>query len=196
MKSEIYKKSLRKKWYIKINTKHPDGDAYCGIVLTETRTFVVIAEYSEIEYDGIAVIPKKYIKSVRDGKNEKCLNEILRFNGQIKKAKAPKWLMSCETVQSIIAELMKRDIWPSVEMISEDGKNSAMYLGAIVGHDNETLFGQYAYSSDGKWEKEYILPFSGIFKIDLNDRYTKHFNKYMRSKTKTFPWETKKFKKA
>lgn len=186
--SKTYKKSIKKQWYIKFNTKHPDGDSYYGFVLKEAESFIVIASFSELEYDGITILTKKYIKSLRDGENEKCINEILRFNGQIKKVKNFKWLDKCETMECIIKELMRRDVWPTIEVVSSDLKNSALYLGPIVGHGHKS-FGLFGYSGSGKWEKEYILSFSHIFKIDLDTSYAKHFNNYMRIKTKVFPWE-------
>ena len=65
--SNVYKKSIKKRWQIKINTKHPDGDSYYGLVLKETRSFIVMASFSELEYDGITVecAPKVGHRSVK-----------------------------------------------------------------------------------------------------------------------------------
>lgn len=179
--SQVYKKSLNKKWLVRFITKHPDGDCYDGIVLKEAKDFIVIASENDFEFDGILILSKKFIKGFRDGKFEKCFNEIIRFNSQIKKIKLPTWLNKCQHIKNIFQEIKNHNIWPLVEIVFNKGKKSDFYIGLILG-GNEKEVGVRGYNAMGKWEKEYVLDYNEILRISFNDKYSKHFNNFMKSR--------------
>jgi len=179
--AEVYKKSLKRKWLIRLKTKHPDGDCYDGIILKETESFIIIAAELDFEFDGILILAKKYIKGYRDAKFEKCGNEIIRFNGQLKKIKLPSWLNQCNKMEDVFREIKRHDIWPLVEILFNKNKESAFYMGSITG-GNIKEFGIRSYDATGKWEKEYILNYDEVLRIGFHDKYSTNFNNFMKRK--------------
>jgi hypothetical protein len=91
------------------------------------------------------------------------------------------WLNRCESLVDVLRELQQRDIWPGIEIVWEDdeGPESAYYLGPVVYVEDE-LFGIHCYDGVGEWEEVYEIEFGDLFKISIDDSYTKHFNAYMR----------------
>ena len=176
---EKYNKSLSKEWSIRIRTKHPDGDNYDGVITHVKSSFIVLREEKEFEFDGVIILPKRSIKSIRDGKFDKCCNEILRQNGQIKRLHPTRWLDSCETIADVIETLMKRDIWPGVETLSPNGKDYPFYIGPVI-QTGPKAFSILGYDAAGRWEAEHELNYDEIFRIEFDSSYCKHFNKYMK----------------
>jgi hypothetical protein len=176
-----YKKSLDEQWCTRFKTGHPGGDRYDGVVMQIKPDFIVLREEEAFEFDGVVILAKKFIKGFRDGKYERCVNQILRENGAIKKLRAPRWLDSCETLQQVLTTLMRRDIWPGVEIVYNEGADSAFYLGVISGAEDEQ-FSIRSYDAAGKWEKNSVLDYDEIFKIEFNSKYCNHFNAHMKLK--------------
>lgn len=181
--ADVYKKSLKKKQVVRFITKHPEGDCYDGVVVKDAKSFIAIALTDDFEFDGITILAKKYIKGYRDGEDEKCYNEIIKFNGQINKIKVPTWLKNCKTLEDIARQFKKLNIWPAIEVLFDKGKDSALFIGPVLGGNNKE-FELYCYDAAGKWEDGYVLAYKEIFKIEFNYKYCKHFNKYMKSKIK------------
>ena len=179
-----YNKSLTEKWCMRFKTRHPDGDNYDGIVTHVKPGFIVMREEENFELDGVIILPKRFIKGFRDAKNEQCCNEILRHHGALQKLRPVRWLNSCETIPQVVAGMMRRDIWPGVETISEQGGESAFYLGPITGADSDH-FSLRCYDAAGEWEKEYELGYDEIFRIEFDSKYCNHFNEYMKSRDGT-----------
>jgi hypothetical protein len=180
--AQKYSKSLAEQWLMRFKTKHPDGDNYDGVVTHIKSAFVVLREEKDFEWDGIIILPKRIIKGIRDGRYDRCYNQILRQNGAMKKLRSPGWLNSCETIPQVCASLMKRDIWPAIEIIFDDGAESAYYLGPITRVDEDRFFLRY-YDAAGKWGKVYELDYDEVFKIEFDSRYCNHFNAYMKSES-------------
>lgn len=176
-----YKKSLAEQWCMRFKAHHPDGEKnYDGIVTHIKRTFIVVRPEVDFELDGSAILMKKHIKGYRDDQFDQCFNEILRENGALKSLDELPWLENCETVPQVLAEIQRRDIWPGIEILFKNTM-SAFYLGPIT-RCNQDDFSILCYSAAGNWEKEYQLPYSEIFRIDLESRYCIHFNAYMRKR--------------
>lgn len=178
-----YKKSKEKKWSLRFNTYHPDGDRYYGIVTHIQKRFIILRKHDEFEFNGTLVLTKKVIKGYRDSKFEACANEILRHNGNLKQAKSPRWLDNCTTIKQVLEKLQKRDIWPAVEIIFRIKKKTEtlFYIGKIT-RFGKNAFWIYDYGADGKWQKEYKIRYDEIFRIEFDDLYTRHFNAYMRER--------------
>jgi hypothetical protein len=176
-----YKKSLDEQWCARFKTGHPGGDKYDGVVMQIKPDFIVLREEEAFEFDGVVILAKKFIRGFRDGKYERCANEILRENGAIKKLRVPRWLDSCEAIPQALAAMMRRDIWPAIEIIYNEGGDSAFYLGVITGIEDEQ-FSIKSYDAAGKWEKNFVLSYEEIFKIEFDSRYCNHFNAHMKSK--------------
>jgi hypothetical protein len=177
-----YKKSLDKQWAIRFRTRHPEGDNYDGVVTQIERSFIVMREIINFDFDGTLVLPKSALEGYRDGKFEACCNRILRFNGNIKKARNPKWLSSCASIQDVLKQLMSRDIWPVVEILySLDGKiETDFFIGPIV-RIEDNRFWINDYDASGKWGEKEEIGIKEILRIQFNDTYSTEFNKYMRS---------------
>jgi len=171
-------KSLTAKYCIRFATNHPDGDEYDGIVIHKTNTLVFISVVDDFEVDGMLVLPRKRIAKVRDSEYEECENRIIRGNSEIRKVKTPKWLNNIKTMKDYIKYLLKRKIWPIVEMIDSDNNNS-LYIGPLISAGN-TSFTINCYDATGEWEQEYTLPYSEIFKVEIDSKYANHFNSYMK----------------
>ncbi len=173
-------KSKKQKLSLRFGTHHPCAETLDGYVVDIQKSHIVLCTQDDFRLDGITILPIKRIIKCRDGKFEACINKILRMNGVQKKAKVPKWLARCETIQEVLRALMKRDIWPGVEILFNKGKRSAYYLGPItdVGADQ---FSIRCYDAAGRWEKTYQLGIIEIFKLNFGDHYSKVFNKFMRA---------------
>lgn len=182
--TQTYNKSLAEKWSVRFRTKHPDGDHYDGVVTHIKPTFVVLREMIDFEFGGVIILPRRAVKSVRDGKFESCRNRILHHNGAIRKMRVPRWLDACETIPQVLSALMRRDIWPSIETVFDQGTRSAFYVGPITEVTvDECLIN--CYDAAGKWESIYHLGYDEIFKIEFDGKYEKHFTAYMKSQLKS-----------
>lgn len=177
-----YKKSLDKQWAMRFRTRHPKGDSYDGIVTHIERSFIVMREIHNFDFDGTLILLKRWIKGYRDGKYEDCCNRILRFNGHIKKACNPKWLDNCSSIPDVLKRLMSKKIWPIVEILfSLDGKiETDFFIGPIVGIENDRFWIQ-DYDASGKWGEKEEIEFKEILRIEFNDGYSREFNKFMRN---------------
>lgn len=180
--AQKYSKSLNEQWCLRFNTRHPEGDNYAGIVTHIKPDFIVLREERDFELDGLVVLPKKFIKGCRDGRFERCQNQILRENGAIKKLRAPRWLDGCATLPQLFAALMQRDIWPGVETIFNQGADSAFYLGPITRLTDDHFFLK-SYDAAGKWEKNYALAYDEVFRVEFDSKYCNHFNAYMKARS-------------
>ena len=182
--AEVYKKSLKKKWLVRLKTKYPDNGAYNGVVLKETKDFVVLCVEYDLEWNGMLILAKKFISGFRDGKFEKTLNAILHHSGQIRKVSLPKWLVKCETFEDVFKNCLKRKVWPCVEILFKERKlKSAFFVGKVInGNENQVFF--QSYDATGEWEKEWVIEFKEILSVGFNDSYTTHFNAFMRAKDK------------
>ena len=179
--AQKYSKSLAEQWCMRFKTTHPDGDNYDGVITHIKPRFIVLREERDFEFDGVIILTKRFIQGVRDGRYERCSNQILRQNGAMKKLRSPGWLDSCETIPHVYTSMMKRNMWPGVEIIFNDGAESAFYLGPITRITDDSFFLR-CYDAAGKWEKNYELNYDEVFRIEFDSRYCNHFNAYMKSR--------------
>jgi hypothetical protein len=177
--AEKYRKSLDEKWCLRFKTRHPDGDIYDGIVTQIKSGFIVLREEEDFDFDGIIILPKKYVKGYRDGEYDQCCNEILRESGVLRKARSPSWLDAYETLPEVIRKLKRRDIWPGVEIVFNGDSETAFYIGPIT-RTADDYFYLRCYDAAGKWEKEYKLTYDEIFRFEIDSKYCNKFNAYMR----------------
>ena len=173
-------KSINEQWCMRFKTQHPDGDKFDGVVTQIEHDFIVLREIADFEFDGAIVFPKKGITGYRDGKYDTCCNHILRQNGAIDQLSAPSWLKNCSTIPDVLSEIARRDIWPGVEALLDNGTDSALYIGPIL-EVGATSFKLESYDAAGGWENVYELEYDDVFKIELDSRYCNHFNAYMRT---------------
>jgi hypothetical protein len=177
-------KSCRQKWAIHINTTHPDKDTYGAIVLTHSKSLVVFQEERAFELDGINILPRTSIESVRDTEVEQCCNLILRENGQMRRLSGAKWIRELKTIRQAIQVLYQRKIWPAIEVVWDD--QSALYIGPITAVTNRN-FRLLCYDAAGEWEKEYTIAHREVFRIDFWGAYTNHFNAHMKASSNPVP---------
>lgn len=176
-----YEKSLASNWSIRVKTKDQIGDNYDGVIFNIKEDFIALREERDFEFDGIIILVKKFIKSCRDGKIEKCCNEILKINDEIKKIDKPEWLNNCENIKQVLEKMMERDIWPGVETLFKLNKKvqTAFYLGPITNCDKMSFFLK-CYDASGKWEKVYKINYDEVFRIEFDSKYCNRFNHYMK----------------
>lgn len=174
------KKSLSEKWFMRFKTFHPDGDAYDGIVTHIGDDFFAMRVFSSFEMEGLQILAKWGVRGTRDGKFERCFNEIMTRNGELGKLEMPDWIKECETLRDVFVQVSERDIWPAVET-NAMSQASAFYLGPVT-KVRKKSFDLYCYDAAGKWEANYRVRFDEVFRVELDSAYTNHFNAYMRSK--------------
>lgn len=176
-----YRKSIEQRWVIRLKTIHPAGSAFEGVVLHNGRNFVVLAEMDQLEFNGLVVLPKRVISGCRDGVFERVSNQIVRDNGALKRLKLPAWLGACNTLREVLGAVQRKGIWPAVEILYHEDKYSALYLGPLTRISGTRLW-QHCYDAAGEWEKEYAYTEYEVFRIELQSRYCRHFNRYMKTR--------------
>lgn len=166
-------------WAIQVRTKHPDGTTIDGVVLDDKKTYIVLQEISSFEPDGVIVLPKKWIKSIRNGKIEKCMNEVLQQQPAIDYGAVGASYRAFDKIEELIMHLHVADIWPAIEVLFNG--QASLYMGPVtaVGKRSFTLA---CFDAAGEWEKEYELEYREIFKIEIDSKYVAHLNAYMRRK--------------
>jgi hypothetical protein len=170
-------KSKARNRIIRVRTKHPDESSFDGIVLQNDKSFVALRTFDDFEANGIVVVPKKWLKNIRDGEFEDGTNEVIRFAGTITSRDMPAWPKMFANLTEILSYLKERDIWPAIEIVYDGG--SPLYVGPITEVTKKRVR-LYCYDAAGKWEKEYDIDVTEIFKIEIESRYTRHFSAYMK----------------
>ena len=165
---------------MRFRTRHPDGDNYDGVVIHIARDFIVLREERDLEFDGMVLLRKSALRGVRNARFEACTNDILHEARTSNRVQAPKWVTKCTTVEAFLVALMKRSIWPGIEMLFGDG-STAFYLGPVKSVSADG-FVTKCYDAAGKWEKDYTLRWNEIFRIEVGSRYCRQFNRYMLAK--------------
>ena len=173
------KKLAKQNRTVRLLTRHIDGDKYDGVILSCKSNLVIIQNENDFEFDGIDVFPLKHIKGLRLGSLERQWDRIISQNKQIKKINRFHWVAKIDTLQEMIQECQRRKIWPIVETQSHG--SAALHIGPITQSDNK-CFHMFCYDATGKWEKNYQLFYKEIVRIEMFDKYSKHFNRYMMKK--------------
>lgn len=171
--------SKRKKLMIRIKTRHPDGDCFDSVVLENQKDFVVLQDFHDFESGGIVFVPKKWISGFRNGEFEKNFNKILRFIGDRKYIHPNEKFKKFKSFKEIFEYLKAKDVWPIIEIVFK--RSAVLYIGPIT-EVNDNSFKIYCYDANGKWEKNYKLNFRELFRMEIDSKYAKYFNKYMRAK--------------
>ena len=177
-------KSLNEQSVLRFSTIHPEGDHYDGVVMAIKPDFIVVREEQNWEFDGIQVFPKRSIREIRDGKFEACANQIVRGNNAISQVVMPEWFTDCQCLADVLRTMQQQEIWPAVETLTDKYRDYYFYLGPIT-KLGKSSFCIHAYGADGKWEKEYEIKHSDVFRIEFESRYCDHFNNYMKSQPVT-----------
>jgi hypothetical protein len=125
-----YEFSKRNTWIIMLRTRHPDGSRFDGIVVDNKKSFVIIQEITNFEEDGYVVIPKKWIKSVRNGEHERCANKVFRFIKPDVNITSLAPAIEFVNLASVVSYLRDNDVWPAVEVIYKG--EASLYLGPIT----------------------------------------------------------------
>jgi hypothetical protein len=67
-------------------------------------------------------------------------------------------------------------------LFGKANQKSYFYIGPIVkGNDRQVVIQDY--NAEGNWGKEWVLEYKEILRIGFFDRYSKHFNKFMKNKS-------------
>lgn len=177
--NDIINRSLDNKKEIRLLTKIAGAKYYDGVVLHTSEDFICLKQMKDFEFDGIVFVSRSVIITYRDSGMEKCANEVLQLNNQVKKIKRIKWVEQISNYKQLFTLLKTREIWPAVDIFEK--KKNALYVGPIT-RVEENTFGIYCYDATGKWEAEYKLMYSKIVAIEINTKYLNNFNLYMKNK--------------
>jgi hypothetical protein len=169
--------SKRDRSIVRIEPAH--GASVDGIVLLNGKTLVALHVVEDFEDDGAAVIPKAAVESVRRGPYERCATAICRTTLRRGDAKRFQWLTTVRTLSDVVRYLHAHDIWPAVKVVYED--RTLAYLGKVT-KQSATSFSMWCYDAAGSWEREYELEYGEVVKIEIDSRYLRHFNRYMKRK--------------
>jgi len=169
-------KSLKKKWAIRLISKHPDSDNNEGIVLTYSRSIIAIREYDSFKPDGILFFARRAIARIRDGEFEECENKLIRMTGDDKAAKKQKWISNINNLKDLFSYCFKKHVWPAIEVVH--GKKSSIYLGPITKVTSSSIW-IYCYDATGEWEDEYVINNKDVLRVEMFSHYVDTFNKYM-----------------
>ncbi len=171
------KKYSKTRQLVRLITDHPDGDKYSGLMLACLPDMVLFRSESNFQLDGIIALPLKHLKSVHSGINETVYMKILTRAQGSKKPNTPVWITRVRNIPQLVAECQNRNHWPVVETLSKG--SGALYIGPISDLDSSG-FRIFAYSAEGTWEKNYWLSWKEVFKVEILDFYSTHFNRYMK----------------
>lgn len=177
---EKLKKSLNEQRCMRFKTFGVEVEEWDGVVVHIGNDFVAIFEEYGFELDGLLIFPKRVLKGYRDNRFDRCSNEILRENGQIKKAVAPIWLANSSGMVDVLQYCYRKDTWPAIDI------GSTLYLGPLV-EVNENDLKIYGYDADGTWEKEYTISLREIVRIEINSKYSRNFNRFMKNRPMPAP---------
>lgn len=154
MTKKIFEKSQKCKQIIRLNTKHPDGDSYVGVVLGFSKSVVILHEVKDFEFVGVNTIARKFIQGFRDSSFEETQDKILKHNKQIAKLSRKRWIADVVNIKSALEKCSKRKIWPIVEIVKNN--ESWVYIGPIT-HVGKRKFSIYCYDANGIWECDYSI---------------------------------------
>lgn len=85
MKKRV-KKHIENKDFVKVYLVDYDGTPitnFTGIILDQNEDSLLMIEFLEFHYDGLAVFPKSAIDEIRCSDNEKCFGHILNKEGKL-----------------------------------------------------------------------------------------------------------------
>lgn len=174
--------SKDKKHVIKMFTTHPDGDSYNGVILGMSKSIAVFQDTSEFDFEGVSILPRKWITEIRDGEFEDCYDKVLRHYGEMKKLNRKKWINELTSIKEAIKAIHEKKIWPAIEAFDGD-KTTSYFLGPIT-DIRDKKFTINAYDATGEWEQEYDIKYSEVFCIQLFNQYAERFNSYMMANNK------------
>lgn len=177
-------RSLDYQWCVRFVTDILDSDSaestvIDGIVAHIGEDFFALWQESDFEIDGMFFLRPWLIRDIRDDEHDECCNNILRQNGQIERLRLPDWLGECELLSEALQAMMSNDVWPA--MVHGDETENLYYIGSILSVSAETICVK-CYDAIGNWGGEFELDVERLLRIDLDTRYCKHFNNYIRDK--------------
>lgn len=172
--------SLDEKRYVRFKMRHPDKDAYSGVVIHIGDNYFAMRTFNDFAFDSVDIFPFSSIKGYDDTKFQWVAQEVIAANGDLEDLKMPDWLTDCPAIRDVIAKMHELDIWPAVEDVITHG-TGYFYVGPITKVKKNTFL-IYAYGGDGEWEGEYRLRYESIFRVVAEDDYINKFNAYMRAK--------------
>jgi hypothetical protein len=171
--------SKRERSIVRIEPFHAGSNRIDGIVLVNRESFVALQVIEDFEDDGAAVIPKGTVESVRRGPFERCATAVYQKTPTRREAKRFKWLTTLRTLPDVVRYLQAHDLWPAVKIADED--ETIVYVGKVT-KLSDASFAMWCYDAAGEWEREYEVEYDEVIKVEIDSRYLRHFNRYMKRK--------------
>lgn len=165
------------KHLVSFRLNHPEFDFYDGVVLHFNDEIVIFHDFYEMDFDGIRILPRRFIKKVRLGKTQKTFQKVMVMNDGLKALSQKRWIKRIDTLKTALKILKRKRIWPCLDVIDED-QNTAFFLGPLT-KVKKSSFKIFAYDAKGRWEKDYTLDIGEIFGLNLFSHYGSKFNRYM-----------------
>jgi len=159
----------------KIYREGLEQNALYGLILNESKDFLLIAREFDFYLDGYQIIRKSDITSSITNKSNKYVYKILKSEGKLKSLQIPE--ISLNTWQSIFKSLGKG------EFISvEDEEVGEFAIGPIIRVNKQSVVLRY-FDGAGIWGNEEKISYENITSLQFKTNYINYHAKYIQ------PWQ-------
>lgn len=147
-----------------------------GYLIENISPFLLIHQQEEFNLNGFSIIRKDQFDSIRYGKFEKAIENILLKEEISNKDLKPEFDLDLTSWASIFSSLKKADR----HVIIECEHKGYFFIGKIEKVKKKSLELRY-YDAAGLWEKETTkIKYKKITIVKFDERYTKTFRKYLK----------------
>jgi hypothetical protein len=160
-------KKAKNKYIIEIKRKKISSDITRGIILDYSSNNILLACLNDCFYlNGYTLIRKKDI-------TDYCINDesqYFLFRAQQELGLYPKYSFNVDlnNIKSVCEEI--HNFSPLITVFKEKSEDIAAYIGVIT-KITECTFSLYEIDSNAEWDKEHILNFQKISKINWGGGY-------------------------
>jgi hypothetical protein len=181
-KSEMREKLLEhieQSHLIKIERKKIDEEDYNCIPLSMGKKLVLIKNYVDFLFNGYVIIRFKDFTNVRYNDVDKFAEYILQNENQIRE-REPIIVSELDNWKDTFKELKKLNKYLRLER--DDGEFIKYNFGEIVDVENDGITFHH-FNALGEWDNKLIdIKYKDIMLVEVDDRYTRLFSKYVQKK--------------
>ena len=154
-----------------------DEEIYHGYIIKLTSNYACLWLVTDWHYDGILILPIRYITDITYGKYEKTYHRILKSEGALKDMSKPKWL-NVGSFKSAFKSLMKNEKIVTVESRLLD--INEFVIGNVVDLTDKEVHIK-GFDAAAKWrDGVYKIPYKEITSLKFDDEYSSVFKKYVK----------------
>ncbi len=155
----------------KITRDDLDSNAIYGIVLNESKDYLLVAREYDFFIDGYQVLRKEDITSSETNKSNKYVYKILRLEGKLKSIDIP-------TIDLASWETIFKSLGKGEFVSVEDEMAGDMSIGPIVRVNKKSMVLRY-FDGAGIWCDNENISYEDITSIQFRTNYIKHHAKYI-----------------